>query len=42
MLPSFTEERPGGVALELWRLFPLVEEAADVPALMRAIGALRV
>ena len=41
VLPSFLEERPGDIALASWRLFPLVEEAMGVPALMAAIESLR-
>ena len=41
VLPSFSEERSGGVAPASWRRFPLAEEATKVPALMGAIEALR-
>ena len=41
VLPSFVAERPGGIALESWWLYPLAEEAVDVPALVGAIEALR-
>ena len=35
------EGRLAGVALALWWLFPLVEEAGEVPTLMGGIEALR-
>jgi sirohydrochlorin ferrochelatase len=35
------EERPRGAAPESWWLFLLAEMAKDIPALMRAIEALR-
>jgi hypothetical protein len=41
VLPSFLDERSGGVALDVWWLFPLVEEAVEVPALMGAIEVLK-
>jgi hypothetical protein len=40
VLPSFLEERSGSAALASWQMFPLVEEAVGVPALMEAIEAL--
>jgi hypothetical protein len=41
VLPSFSKGRLGSAVLTLWRLFPLVEEATEVPALVGAIKALR-
>lgn len=41
VLPSFLEVRPGGTILASWWLFPLVEEATEVLALVGAIEALR-
>ena len=37
VLPSFSVVRPGGAAPASWWLFPLVEEAMEVPTLMRAL-----
>jgi hypothetical protein len=41
VLPSFAAARLGGIALESWWLYPTVEEAVDVPALVGAIEVLR-
>jgi hypothetical protein len=41
MLPSFSEGRLGDTVLASWWLFPLAEEATEVPALKGAIEALR-
>jgi hypothetical protein len=41
VLPSLLDERSGGVALDAWWLFPLVEEVVEVPALMGAIKVLK-
>jgi hypothetical protein len=42
VLPSFSDERSGGVTLDMWQLFPLAEEATEVPSLVGAIKALKV
>lgn len=41
VLPYFSDARPMGVALDAWGLFPSVEEAMEVLALLGAIEALR-
>ena len=41
VLPSFMAVMLGAVTLELWWLYPLAEEAVDVPTLVGAIKALR-
>ena len=41
VLPSFSDERSGSVALNTCRLFPLTEEAVEMLALMGVVEALK-